>query len=133
MPQKILTNVDFHDARVGRISMYTGGKVEIEFDHICTYHDHGEEVIEIWSSTAVIMLHGVHRFELSGLINDKDYVSEGGLLDRQSLDVSLLPIGSEKQAISFYLLFAGSGTNARFLIKAATLIKLNQIRKLDDL
>lgn len=133
MSRKILTDVDFHDARVGHISIYPGGRVEIEFNHICTYHDQGEGAVEVWSSIAVIMLYGVHQFELSGLIGDKDYVSEGGLLDEQSLEVSLLPLESEKQASSFYLLFAGSGTNARFSIKAATLIKLNPIRKLDDL
>jgi hypothetical protein len=130
--QQTVSHIDFHDARIGRISFLAGGEAEIEFEHLCSYHDSGEESGEVWSSKAAIVLTGVNQLEIDGSIGRKDYVTEGALLDEQQREVSLLPIGSEKQASSLNLLLAGSGTKIRFAMATASLVRLDPVRKLED-
>ena len=132
MSQQIVSDIDFHDARIGRISFLTAGNAEIEFEHICSYHDDQQKGGEVWSSRAVIVFAGVDQVEIKGPLGSKDYVTEGSLLDEKQREVSLLPVGSKKQAKSIDLLLAGSGTRIQLSMATATLIKLEPIRKLED-
>lgn len=130
MPSENIVDVELHDARVERISAFRGAMVEVEFDHICSYHQNPDGTLETWSSQGTIRFIGITFLEMVGSISSTDYVTEGFLIGLDDQPISLVTITSQQKVKSFNLLLAGSGARIRILANEAVLSKLQPMQKL---
>lgn len=132
MENATITELDFHDARLSSIEILAGGVVQIEFGHICSYHEDSAGKSEVWSSSATLLLSGAQSISINGIIMDDDYVTEGSLVDERRNEVPLVPVGVQKNAKCLDLLLAGSGTRIQVSMEAVLLKTFSPIKKLED-
>ena len=107
--------IEFHDAKIGQLLFSCDGKLEIEFRHICLYQGNSldEDVNDVWSAKANLLLSGVTFVEVVGSIRDDDYVSVGQFIDQDNRSYRMVDRVSTSSAKSCEFLLAGSGTTIK--------------------
>jgi hypothetical protein len=133
MPMTQIAHIEFHDARVARISVMPAGIVRVDLKHVCVYVKVEEALFEVWSARAVLQLEDVSNIEMRGAFQTEDYVSEGALFDETGAEMSgeLTP-DRLTQATRLELLFAGSGAEARLSMRMASFVLEELLEKLED-
>ena len=118
--------LELHDARLEDILLLSGAILRISFQHICSYHKSAKGPDEVWSARAVIEFYGVSGLVMTGTLGTSDYVSDGQLVDNLGTGrLPLLPVGELRQAQSFNLLLAGSGTELKLSMDSVMLVSLS--------
>jgi hypothetical protein len=130
---KQIAHIEFHDAKITRISIMSAGIVRIEFKHVCVYVKIEEEYFEVWSARAGLQLEGVTSIEMRGAFQTDDYVSEGALFDETGVEItSELTPDRLTEAVRMELLFAGSGSEVRFSMRTASFLLEEFLMRLND-
>lgn len=111
-----LVDYEWHDAELENITIFLEGKIEIAFKMLRTYHKLDCGKIEIWASTATVLLTNTTGFSVDNIISD-EYI-DGELLNSLGEEVLLLPVTIEKTVEQFKIYAAGAGAN--IAIKAST-------------
>lgn len=132
MIMRQIAHVDLHDARVGQISLASGGILRVDFDHICLYFQVAQETFEIWSARAALQLEEIETIEVRGAFQGDDYVSEGTMLDEQGAEIGELRPESLKHAKRLDILFAGSGSEVHISMGGASFVVDTLLEKFED-
>ena len=107
--------VEFHDARIERLVISVGGKLEIDFGHVCLYeaNEISDDMGNAWSARAKLLLGDTTRIEVVGTIGADDYVAVGHLMDQAGNSFAVVNAASTNLARSCEFQLAGSGASIR--------------------
>lgn len=128
-----IAHIEFHDARVAQILVMPAGIVRVEFMDICVYVKIEEEFFEVWSARAMLQLEDVSSIEIRGAFQTDDYISDGVLFDETGAEMSAeLTPDRLTQGTRLELLFAGSGSEARFAMRRVSFVLEDLLKRLND-
>jgi hypothetical protein len=127
-----IAHIEFHDARVGQLSLVANGALRVGFEHICVYFRAAPEAFEVWSVRAVLQGEDVEALEVRGAFQADDYVSEGTILDEKGVEIAEVNAEGLGRARRLDLLFAGSGSEIHTSMGAARFVIDALVERLED-
>ena len=132
MSIKDIGSLEFHDARIEQMLFFCGGALEITFRHICLYPgDVIDDVSNVWSAKAKLLLSGVNLVEVAGPIEIDDYIVIGQLIDQQGSASHMADDISTRSAKSCDFLLAGSGTTIKVSFDMAVWAEVVSVERIE--
>jgi hypothetical protein len=88
-PAPKIAFVELHDARVGGLTLKSGGGGVLGFSHIAVYIEQSVDRYDVWSYHAELLLDGIQQLSLDGLPAEREYVMDGSVLDADGRAIEL--------------------------------------------
>ena len=122
---------EFHDARLGSVTVCSGGSGAVSFDHLNVFIDKSLNHFEVWSYRADLLLQGVGQLSLDKLLGSSDYVSDGCVVDAAGREVELASALEWTNADKVEMILSSA---AKLSLKVARvqLSLIAPLKKLDD-
>ncbi len=100
--------IELHDSRIGSIAQHGDNEVAIEFSHLVVYVKVKEELYDVWSCTAKLILSDIGEIDIPSGINSALYISDDKITDASGNRMKLVRALKEPilAVASFELLFS---------------------------
>ena len=130
---KDIGSIEFHDARIDWLRFSCEGGLEIEFRHICVYPRNilDDDMSNIWSAKAKLLLTGVNFVEIAGAIGIDDYITVGKFIDQKGHSSGMVDDASTRSARSCDFLLAGSGTTIKVSFDSAVWAEMVSLERIE--
>jgi hypothetical protein len=123
--------VELHDGRVGGVTLQSGGLGTVDLAHVVAYCQVDHERYDVWSYRAALHFRGITGVELTGALDQAEFVLDGTILNDggQSIELTALLVERPIQSVELYF-----GSGARLCMRAtyARLELLEPLRKLEQ-